>query len=116
MLHKVFVYGSLKRGFGNHVLLEGCKYVGPAKTNPLFTMISYGAFPAVLIDGETAITGEVYEVDEHTLRSLDALEGHPNWYKRVEVVTDLCKAWMYCMQPDQARPRSPIVANGIWSR
>ena len=116
MLIKVFVYGTLKKGFGNHILLEGSKFLGYAKTNPLFTMVSLGGFPAVIIDGETSIQGEVYEVNEEALRSLDRLEGHPNWYKRIEVVTDLCKAWMYCMHPGYVKPVNPIIESGIWSR
>lgn len=114
MLTKVMVYGSLKAGRGNHYLLEGSKYLGPAKTSPIFTMVSYGSFPAVLADGDTAITGEIYEVDDNTLRALDRLEGHPDWYRRCEVVTDVAKAWMYIMNPEKVHARAPIVETGVW--
>jgi len=79
---KVLVYGSLKKGFGNHHILENARFLGKAVTSPEFTMLHLGGFPGIVRGGETAITGEVYEVDAATLRRLDRLEGHPNFYRR----------------------------------
>jgi len=74
-MSKVFVYGTLLRGFGNHVLLHDATYLGEATTEPEFKMVSLGGFPGVYPGGETAIKGEVYEITESTESRLDGLEG-----------------------------------------
>lgn len=72
-----FVYGTLKEGHGNHRILENCKKVGDFTTEPEFTMIHLGGFPGVLRDGETAIKGELYEVEDESVEArLDRLEGY----------------------------------------
>lgn len=74
-MKKVFVYGSLLQGFGNHVLLEDAEFVGESETEPKYDMVSLGGFPGVLEGGETAIKGEVYQVDDKIEARLDCLEG-----------------------------------------
>lgn len=91
----VFVYGTLKRGHGNHVLLKDCTFMGRATTQPgEFTMISLGGFPGIIpaekvggvANPERVVSGEIFEVtDSDDLRHLDALEGHPNWYRRTPI-------------------------------
>lgn len=110
--HRVFVYGSLKKGYGNHYLLEGSLAIGPAKLEPKYSMYSLGGFPAVGLDGDTAITGEVYEVDDRTMLRLDNLEGYPDFYNRLKVETAHGEAWMYYIE-DCSR-FSNIVENGVW--
>lgn len=91
--HMVAVYGTLKRGRGNHRLLENSnvKYIGEYLTKKKYPMIQRGSIPFVGhgfeflgLDKEVGhnIVVEVYEVDSKTLERLDALEGHPNWYYR----------------------------------
>lgn len=72
---KIFVYGTLLSGFGNNILLEGQNFLGPATTKPEFTFIDIGGFPGLMEGGKTAIKGEVYDVDDDCLVSLDRLEG-----------------------------------------
>ena len=84
-LYKVFVYGTLKRGYRNHGLLENSTYLGKAKTTKKMAMISNesNTFPYVLGVDEYAgehIEGEVYLVDETTKDRLDLLEGVPHHY------------------------------------
>ena len=63
--YRVFVYGTLLSGFGNHArLLAGrSKMIGEAQTYAEYTMVSLGGFPGVIEGGDTSIQGEVYEVD-----------------------------------------------------
>jgi gamma-glutamylcyclotransferase (GGCT)/AIG2-like uncharacterized protein YtfP len=101
---KVAVYGTLRRGFGNHGLLEGSQMIGEGNTVDGFTMRARG-IPYVSKNGQTQIKVEVYSVDEVTLDDLDSLEGHPRWYKREEVDVKLDngkyeRAYMYLMDEE----------------
>lgn len=79
---KVFVYGTLKQGHGNHVLLEDSRFLGPAITDKKFIMYRAGIPFVSKSHNTTNISGELYMVDDITLKMLDMLEGHPAWYKR----------------------------------
>lgn len=91
--HHVFVYGTLKTGFGNNRLLSNGVFVGKAVTVLPFVMRNTGGFPVVFRDRSPSpshnIEGEVYEVNDETLRRLDSLEGHPDWYVRDETNVDI---------------------------
>lgn len=72
------VYGTLRKGNGNHFILRDSKYLGTIRTPPMFTLMDMGAFPAV-VPGESEVVVEIYEVDEKTEQRLFALEGYsPN--------------------------------------
>ncbi|MFN5889456.1 MAG: gamma-glutamylcyclotransferase [Bacteroidota bacterium] len=72
----IFVYGTLRRGFGNHSFLNQSTFKGNAITVEKFTMFCSGQIPFVSrSQAISTIVGEVYEVDEQTLRNLDTLEG-----------------------------------------
>ena len=82
MAHKVFVYGTLKRGFRNHYLLDGCEYLGGAVTMPTYRMIENG-FPVIMPDPDgRPLAGEIYIVDDETLARLDRLEREGSSYDR----------------------------------
>jgi gamma-glutamylcyclotransferase (GGCT)/AIG2-like uncharacterized protein YtfP len=111
---RVFVYGSLMRGFGNHRVIARGEYVGQATTEPRYRMYSLSAFPGVVSGGRQAIAGEVYLVDETTLAALDRLEGHPNFYRRTVIkLADGTEASTYLLARDDVRGR-PVVRSGSW--
>lgn len=98
---KVFVYGTLKKGFRNHHYLGGLK--GKSAFAPGINLfIGSSPFPFAKRGERTAI-GELYEIDEATLEKLDRLEGHPVFYKREQtriVGEDIdTMAWIY-LYPD----------------
>jgi gamma-glutamylcyclotransferase (GGCT)/AIG2-like uncharacterized protein YtfP len=106
--HKVFVYGSLKQGFGNSHLLIGSNKIGMGITNDdIYAMRSLGSFPAVFRNaGNEAICGEIWEVNDIVLTKLDALEGHPRLYNRLKTkIIDSNDnehiAWMYAMDDEK---------------
>lgn len=82
--HRVFVYGTLKRGIHNHHLLEKSEFIGNAYTVDTFKMYTVG-FPIIMpADGPDAwaVYGEVYDVDDDTLKRLDNLESEGSMYLR----------------------------------
>lgn len=100
MSHKLFVYGTLKKGFSNNHHLETSKFHGKNVTaDKTFSMRSLGFFPAVFHGGEHAISGELFEVDDETLERIDRLEGNGRFYNREEVLLqDGEVAWMYFLE------------------
>lgn len=121
---RVFVYGSLKRGFHNHHFLEEATFLGGATTARSFDLWSLGAFPAVTQPGRFHVTGEVYGVDRDTLSELDLLEGEGILYKRKATEVSVgerstLRAWIYVLlhREPGMRPIQPL-ACGItkaWS-
>lgn len=119
-MHKVFVYGSLLSGMGNHPLLEKSKLLGTTASPKGFSMIDLGYFPGVIeAPDEGSVLGEVYEVDDATLLRLDRLEGYnssnPGFglYSRKEIDTEFGKAIIYIYNNHYGRV-SNSVANGDW--
>ena len=118
---RVFVYGTLKEGHGNHgYYLRGnpaVEYLGRCTITGPYLMHDTGFFPMVYeVSGvvDQPIVGEVYRIDHDTLDALDMLEGHPNWYRRHQVDTPFKKAWCYFMQDDIDIDEIEAVENGCW--
>jgi gamma-glutamylaminecyclotransferase len=100
--HFLFVYGTLRKGYGNSYLLANSELIGAAKTTNKYQMLIEGSIPFVRFDVHNVeITGEVYKVSNETLEEIDILEGHPTWYIRKTVpivLLDSCReieAWLY---------------------
>lgn len=95
MANTLFVYGTLMQGMRNHVYLEKAKFLGPAQTGPEYELMYNGSIPAAKAGKET-VKGELYEVDDETLASLDVLEEvNEKLYDRREVQIDGKKAIIY---------------------
>ena len=123
----VFVYGSLLKGFGNHVLLTRSELLGEYVTANRYRMVSFGFYPAVehpeedILDDMPSskamsnskyrpVAGEIYKVNKDTLRSLDALEGNGFFYERehIPVLGFKEKVWMYILV--RSGSKNPLVA------
>ncbi|NLS12419.1 gamma-glutamylcyclotransferase [Vibrio sp. SM6] len=109
--HRVFVYGTLRRGESNHHYLQHCQKLGEWRTPPCYTLFDLGPYPALVL-GTHSIFGEVYQVDEQTLVALDELEDVPLEYRRAEVITPFGAAWIYLYQNEQAL--SKVIPSGDW--
>ena len=111
---RVFVYGTLRRGDYNHYILKESTFLGTANTEPRFTLVNLGVFPAMINKGNTSIRGEVYEVDDSTLRTLDSLEGHPNYYVRGKIqLQNGMEANAYVL-PNRRADFHPTIPSGDW--
>ncbi len=57
----LFVYGTLRRGFGLSDYMAGSEYIGEAVTLPRYRLTAAG-IPFLHDGGSTAVRGEVYRV------------------------------------------------------
>lgn len=82
-MNKVFVYGTLKKGYSNAGLMKNASFIGNGYTCDLFRMGNVG-FPVIMPDDEgKPVAGEVYEVDHDTMVRLDSLEAEGHMYDRI---------------------------------
>jgi gamma-glutamylcyclotransferase (GGCT)/AIG2-like uncharacterized protein YtfP len=87
---RVFVYGTLKNGYGNHRILQQgeADFIGEDTVYGItLYMPAAGSYPTAVRSKGRHVHGEVYEVDARTFRHLDGLEGYPYMYDRTEVQT-----------------------------
>lgn len=87
----LFVYGSLKSGMALCDYMADHRYLGLARTRPMYKMYNLTAgFPALVEDRDgRPVWGELYEVSDFSV--LDELEGvGQGYYRRGSVyLTDL---------------------------
>ena len=112
--HKVFVYGSLLGGLHNNHHLGTSRLLQPGvQTQDSYVLLQAAedeGYPFAIKSSDlpgmaSSLLGEVYEVTDRVLASLDVLEGHPSIYRREEVqYLDANKegskketAWMYLL-------------------
>lgn len=111
------VYGTLRKGFGNHRLLnnEHCTLLGTETTKPNFHMVSLGGFPGVIPDGKQSIVIEVYEVNSKDVEQrLDWLEGYPNFYQKMKIETQWGTANMYIL--NESYLSRTVIESGDWTK
>ncbi|MEQ6886959.1 gamma-glutamylcyclotransferase family protein [Salicola sp. Rm-C-2C1-2] len=72
---RIAVYGTLKRGYGNHRLLMRARFLGTDHLNSI-VLHDLGPCPGAVDQPSQGIVVEVYEVDERTFERVDALEGY----------------------------------------
>jgi gamma-glutamylcyclotransferase (GGCT)/AIG2-like uncharacterized protein YtfP len=111
-MNKVFVYGSLKRNYWNHRVLEQSngKFVKEDQLSGA-SIYNYSSFPALgFIEGKNPVQGEVFEVER--MDYLDRLEGYPNFYNRSLVKTDSGEeVWVYHFN---TKPSGSLIESGCW--
>lgn len=74
---RLFVYGSLKRGYRLHHYLNSQRWLGNALTEPDYRLYDCGSYPALVKATKRgrAIHGEVYAVQPGIRTVLDEVEG-----------------------------------------
>ena len=115
-VERIFVYGTLRRGMRQHSMLSGAMFRGLSKTEPAFTLLDAGAWPAAISGGQTSIGGEVYNLPGEQLEALDAYERHPHFFRRFHVVlADTRLAWMWVYISD-IEPHWQFLPDGCWRK
>ena len=96
-MHKVFIYGTLKKGFPNYDRYMHEKYyICKCKTiDPYPLVVANKYYSPVLINEKgngVIVSGELYEIDKRTIERLDRLEGvDTDWgYTKhtIDIITD----------------------------
>ncbi len=89
-MHRVFVYGALKRGFPNDISeANGFHWVGLCRTIEAFPLVVGGKWFSPYLIAEPGeghrVLGEAFEVDDQGLMDLDRMEGTQvaNGYRRI---------------------------------
>jgi gamma-glutamylcyclotransferase (GGCT)/AIG2-like uncharacterized protein YtfP len=109
----LFVYGTLLVGEPNHSRLGGCKPLSSAVSEPRYTLVDLGPYPALLQGGNTAIAGELYDVDVALLDELDAFED-PLDFRRLPIALQAggpAEAYFFVRSSLLKEPRIP---RGDW--
>jgi len=117
----VAVYGSLRKGLSNYnYYLKTSKYVGSFESEPIYTLKSLEAFPALLKEGETSVVMEIFRINQDTLDALDKLEGtygiddKNNFYNREMIETPYGEAFVYFYNSAEDIKDARIVRSGDW--
>jgi gamma-glutamylaminecyclotransferase len=112
----LFVYGTLMRGEGAHALLgPSARFIAEAHTEPCFTLVDMGEYPALVEGGTTAVCGELYEIDAALLPALDRYEDAPEMYERRFLDVGGGTAIAYLLRSELAVGVGSI-ASGDWRR
>ena len=84
-----FVYGSLKRGQGNHHELGAAVFVAEVRTVPQFALRVLDGYP-LLVAGTHSIRGELFLLPNAQLPALDAFEGEQYERREIELGDRTC--------------------------
>lgn len=110
-IQSIYVYGTLRMGRGNwtRYLAREPKWTGRIRG---LAMGTSGFLPMCWPQESSSILVEQYEVTPSELASIDQLEGHPNFYRRVPVsrVIDKVPAdgWIYIIHSDRYGDLTPV--------
>lgn len=68
----IAVYGSLKKGKYNHVILSDQEFLGNTKLKG--TLYRVSSYPALLDEGDKEYDAEIYRVSDRVYQSIRAME------------------------------------------
>lgn len=112
--YRLFVYGSLLSGEADHGLLARAELLGSARTEPFYSLVDLGVYPALIADGSSEVLGELYLVDAKTRMHTDVCKQCPILFERGPVrLAGGEVAEAYFMSADKVRGRCRIW-NGDW--
>ena len=117
----VAVYGSLRKGMGNHDYFLGkANYLGEFQTEPIYSLYGLGGFPGLKLNGSSSIIMEVYEVTPLEASRIDGLEGYDKesddntFYDKITINTPWGEASTYLYVPNVSEDK--FVESGDWKK
>ena len=115
--HLVFVYGTLRRGGAGAmpVRFPSSRFIAEAKVSG--SLYDLGAYPGLLLnESSSLVSGEVYEVDDATLKELDEFEALTNfWRKQVELSLGAQSRMGWTYEPDpEFHSLRTLIRSGDW--
>lgn len=99
--HIIYVYGTLRPGAGETVLIPG-------------TMYDLGWYPGVKLGGKSQFVAERIEVDDDRLQQLDNYEGYNphNHESSLFIRRHYLDGWIY--EYNQQLTGSQVISSGDW--
>jgi gamma-glutamylaminecyclotransferase len=95
----LFVYGTLKRGFNNHSLINHCEFIGSFISEDKFDVSGFGFPCAYPNEKGKLLKGEIYKISDRDFISVDALESNGSLYQRelrkFKKNNKVIEAWIY---------------------
>jgi gamma-glutamylcyclotransferase (GGCT)/AIG2-like uncharacterized protein YtfP len=115
---KLFVYGTLKTGFGNNHYLRGGALLGRAKLRGYGLFLIGGVIPMVAKDADHYVLGELWQIPTSYLIGLDRLEhGYQRRTEAVLLNNEFVDAQVYCSVEknlDSVRTCGVLVETGMY--
>jgi gamma-glutamylaminecyclotransferase len=95
-----FAHGDLRKGGRSQSVMADSILAGSAETDEAFALFTMDKKVVITRRPATKVKGDVYEVSNEKLTTLDRFEGHPRITKREEVLVRLndgktVEAWVY---------------------
>lgn len=117
---KIFVYGTLKKGFHAHHLISESpsSFYSEIRTSKNYHLYDVGSFPGLVFDSSTdgkGVLGELYEIPEAAFKSLDRYECVSTGLFRREVIEleDGTQANTYIFNSDL--DNAIKIDDGLWN-
>ena len=110
----VAVYGTLKKGFGNHGLMAQAQFLGCDKLTQI-CLYDIGPYPGARLEASAGIEVEVYAISQSHLAELDLLEE----YDPAAPASSCCRPaldWRGCISIRGRYRESPAYAVAHGSR
>lgn len=115
--HLIFIYGSLRRGSAGSMTVRFPRAKFIAETKVRGRLYDLGPYPGLQLDNaDSFVSGEVYEIDDETLKLLDEFETSSNYRRaQVEISVGAGKRSCWTYEPDpSAHPLNKLIPSGDW--
>lgn len=114
---KLFVYGTLRKGRYNYdiYLKDNSTFLQEAYIKGTLYTLKGKVYPAI-VEGDSMVLGEIFEVDQETFNRMDEMEGYvpgrfDNEYDKVETdildaqgnVIDCLPVYWYNLKPENQK-------------